>query len=186
MKRFGLTRWNGGLREGQGAVSTESRALENSPYSFFTRYGEKPGTNPEELLGAAHAACFTMSFVRMLAPLQRRPLDPRSAPAPPARHQYRALAQSRRQLESAIPGPRPRSGLGPYPSIYSRSWCFFAATLTPPPTCRRERDFCRRRQAAQNLPKRRDLCAETQEPPSRSRKTGRKLAFPQEGLPRRV
>ena len=52
MKRFGSTRWNGGLREGKGAVSTESRA--------------KPGTNPEELLGAAHAACFTMSFVRML------------------------------------------------------------------------------------------------------------------------
>ena len=52
MKRFGSTRWNGGLSEGKGAVSTESRA--------------KPGTNPEELLGAAHAACFTMSFVRML------------------------------------------------------------------------------------------------------------------------
>jgi lipoyl-dependent peroxiredoxin len=40
--------------------------LESYPYSFFTRYGEKPGTNPEELLGAAHAACFTMSFVRLL------------------------------------------------------------------------------------------------------------------------
>jgi osmotically inducible protein OsmC len=66
MKRFGSTRWNGGLREGKGAVSTESRALENYPYSFFTRYGDKPGTNPEELLGTAHAACFTMSFVRML------------------------------------------------------------------------------------------------------------------------
>ena len=66
MKRFGSTRWNGGLRDGKGAVSTESRALENYAYSFFTRYGEKPGTNPEELLGAAHAACFTMSFVRML------------------------------------------------------------------------------------------------------------------------
>jgi lipoyl-dependent peroxiredoxin len=66
MKRFGSTRWNGGLREGKGAVSTESRALENYPYSFFTRYGEKPGTNPEELIGAAHAACFTMSFVRTL------------------------------------------------------------------------------------------------------------------------
>ena len=66
MKRFGSTTWNGGLREGKGAVSTESRALENYPYSLFTRYGDKPGTNPEELLGAAHAACFTMSFVRML------------------------------------------------------------------------------------------------------------------------
>ena len=62
----GSTRWNGGLREGKGAVSTESRALENYPYSFLTRYGDKPGTNAEELLGAAHAACFTMSFVRML------------------------------------------------------------------------------------------------------------------------
>jgi lipoyl-dependent peroxiredoxin len=50
----------------RGAVSTESHALENYPYSFFTRYGEKPGTNPEELVGAAHAACFTMSFVRIL------------------------------------------------------------------------------------------------------------------------
>src|ERR1700720_596857 len=66
MKRFGSAAWNGDLRGGKGSVSTESRALENYPYSFFTRYGEKPGTNPEELLGAAHAACFTMSFVRLL------------------------------------------------------------------------------------------------------------------------
>ena len=41
MKRFGSAAWNGGLREGKGSVSTESRALENYPYSFFTRYGEK-------------------------------------------------------------------------------------------------------------------------------------------------
>jgi lipoyl-dependent peroxiredoxin len=66
MKRFGSATWNGDLRGGKGSVSTESRALENHPYTFFSRYGEKPGTNPEELLGAAHAACFTMSFVRML------------------------------------------------------------------------------------------------------------------------
>ena len=66
MKRFGSAAWNGGLREGKGSVSTESRALESHPYTFFSRYGEKPGTNPEELLGAAHAACFTMSFVRLL------------------------------------------------------------------------------------------------------------------------
>jgi lipoyl-dependent peroxiredoxin len=66
MKRFGSAAWNGGLREGKGSVSTESRALETYPYTFFSRYGEKPGTNPEELLGTAHAACFTMSFVRLL------------------------------------------------------------------------------------------------------------------------
>src|ERR1700740_3431644 len=66
MKRFGSATWDGDLREGKGSVSTESRALESHPYIFFSRYGEKPGTNPEELLGAAHAACFTMSFVRLL------------------------------------------------------------------------------------------------------------------------
>ena len=66
MKRFGSAAWNGGLREGKGSVSTESGALETYPYTFFSRYDEKPGTNPEELLGAAHAACFTMSFVRLL------------------------------------------------------------------------------------------------------------------------
>jgi lipoyl-dependent peroxiredoxin len=66
MKRFEYANWNGGLREGKGSVSTESRALETYPYTFFSRYGEKPGTNPEELLGAAHSACFTMSFVRLL------------------------------------------------------------------------------------------------------------------------
>ena len=66
MKHFGSAAWNGGLREGKGSVSAESRLLATHPYTFFSRYGEKPGTNPEELLGAAHAACFTMSFVRRL------------------------------------------------------------------------------------------------------------------------
>jgi osmotically inducible protein OsmC len=66
MKRFGSAGWSGSLREGNGSVATESRALENYPYTFFSRYGEKPGTNPEELLGAAHAAYFTTSFVRLL------------------------------------------------------------------------------------------------------------------------
>src|SRR3982074_1030551 len=66
IKCSGSAAWNGGLREGKGSVSTESRALETYPYTFFSRYGEKLGTNPEELLGAAHAACFTMSFVRLL------------------------------------------------------------------------------------------------------------------------
>jgi lipoyl-dependent peroxiredoxin len=66
MKRFGSATWSGSLRDGKGAVSTESQAMTNHPYTFFGRYGETAGTNPEELLGAAHAACFTMSFVRML------------------------------------------------------------------------------------------------------------------------
>ena len=47
MKRFGSVAWSGGLREGKGSVSTESRALETYPYTFFSRYGEKPGINPD-------------------------------------------------------------------------------------------------------------------------------------------
>jgi len=66
MKRFGSAAWSGDLRDGKGSVSTESHALDSYPYTYLSRYGEKPGTNPEELLGAAHAACFAMSFVRML------------------------------------------------------------------------------------------------------------------------
>jgi hypothetical protein len=46
-KRFGSATWNGDLREGKGSVSTESRALESHPYTFFSRYGGKPGTNPD-------------------------------------------------------------------------------------------------------------------------------------------
>ena len=52
MNRFGSAAWSGGLREGNGSVSTESHALETHPYTFFSRYGEKPSTNPEEMLGA--------------------------------------------------------------------------------------------------------------------------------------
>ena len=66
MKRFGSAAWSGNLLDGKGSVSSESRALDSYRYSYFSRHGEKPGTNPEELLGAAHAACFAMSFVRML------------------------------------------------------------------------------------------------------------------------
>jgi organic hydroperoxide reductase OsmC/OhrA len=58
MKRFGSAAWSGNLRDGKSTVSTESHALDSYPYTFFSRYGEKPGTNPEELLGAAHTACF--------------------------------------------------------------------------------------------------------------------------------
>jgi osmotically inducible protein OsmC len=66
MRRLGSTAWTGSLCEGKGPVATESQALLNYPYTFFSLYGEKPGANSDELLGAAHAACFTMSLVRIL------------------------------------------------------------------------------------------------------------------------
>jgi osmotically inducible protein OsmC len=65
MKRFGSATWGGDLHRGKGSISTENHVLETYPYIFFSRYGEKSGTNPEELLRAAHAAGFTMSFVRL-------------------------------------------------------------------------------------------------------------------------
>jgi osmotically inducible protein OsmC len=59
--------WNGDLRSGNGMISTESRVLYEQPYSYSTRFENSPGTNPEELIAAAHAACFSMAFASTLA-----------------------------------------------------------------------------------------------------------------------
>lgn len=59
--RTGSAQWQGGIKDGKGTVSTESGVL-NSPYGFGTRFGDEKGTNPEELIGAAHAACFSMAL----------------------------------------------------------------------------------------------------------------------------
>ena len=62
MKRTGSAVWKGGLKDGQGTVSTESGVLSDTQYSFSTRFEDGTGTNPEELLAAAHAACFSMAL----------------------------------------------------------------------------------------------------------------------------
>ncbi len=62
MKRTGSAVWKGGIKDGQGTVSAESGVLADVPYSFGKRFGEEKGTNPEELIGAAHAACFSMAL----------------------------------------------------------------------------------------------------------------------------
>ncbi len=63
MTTFGTAKWQGGLKDGKGAISTKSGALNAYPYGYASRFeDDKRGTNPEELLGAAHAACFTMAF----------------------------------------------------------------------------------------------------------------------------
>src|ERR1700683_3718978 len=54
--------WNGSLKEGKGTISTESTVLSNAQYSFSTRFENGKGTNPEELIAAAHAGCFTMAL----------------------------------------------------------------------------------------------------------------------------
>ena len=59
--------WTGDLKTGQGLISTQSRVIYELPYSYETRFGEEEGPNPEELLAAAHAACFSMSVASTLA-----------------------------------------------------------------------------------------------------------------------
>jgi len=65
MKRKAAAIWKGSIKEGKGAVKTESGLLE-APYSFSSRFEEGKGTNPEELIGAAHAGCFSMALSLML------------------------------------------------------------------------------------------------------------------------
>ena len=62
MERRGSAVWTGKLKEGKGIVSTGSKALVEIPYSFSMRFEDAPGTNPEELIAAAHAACFSMAL----------------------------------------------------------------------------------------------------------------------------
>ncbi|PYC23783.1 OsmC family protein [Pseudomonas mosselii] len=66
MKKTASAVWQGGLKEGKGLISTESGALKQAPYGFNTRFEGSPGTNPEELIGAAHAGCFSMALSMML------------------------------------------------------------------------------------------------------------------------
>jgi osmotically inducible protein OsmC len=62
MTTFGTAVWRGGLKDGKGAISTKSGALKDLPYGFAARFEGQPGSNPEELIGAAHAACFAMAM----------------------------------------------------------------------------------------------------------------------------
>ncbi|MDU9392767.1 OsmC family protein [Pseudomonas sp. zfem002] len=66
MKKTASAHWEGGLKDGKGQISTESGALRQTPYGFNTRFEDTPGTNPEELIGAAHAGCFSMALSMIL------------------------------------------------------------------------------------------------------------------------
>ncbi len=66
MTTYGSAVWKGGLKDGIGAISTKSGALKDHPYGFVARFEGGPGTNPEELIGAAHSGCFTMALSLIL------------------------------------------------------------------------------------------------------------------------
>lgn len=66
MKRSATAVWEGSIKDGQGALTTQSKTLNNTAYSFVSRFENGSGTNPEELIGAAHAGCFTMMLTSLL------------------------------------------------------------------------------------------------------------------------
>jgi osmotically inducible protein OsmC len=73
MQRKASAVWKGGLKDGKGTVSSTSGVLSNTPYSFTTRFEGTPGTNPEELIAAAHAACFSMALSAQLGAAKLTP-----------------------------------------------------------------------------------------------------------------
>lgn len=66
INRTGSAQWAGGFKDGKGQISTQSGALKNYPYGYASRFEGIPGTNPEELIGAAHSGCFTMALSAVL------------------------------------------------------------------------------------------------------------------------
>lgn len=66
MERTSKAQWKGSIKEGKGTITAPSGVLSNSPYSYLTRFENTPGTNPEELIGAAHASCFAMMTTLLL------------------------------------------------------------------------------------------------------------------------
>ena len=73
MKRTASAVWQGDLKQGKGTVSSASGVLKETPYSFTTRFENTPGTNPEELIAAAHAACFSMALSAFLGKAGHNP-----------------------------------------------------------------------------------------------------------------
>lgn len=70
MKRNASAVWQGGIKDGNGRISTESGVISKARYGFTTRFENEPGTNPEELIAAAHASCFAMALSGQLAAVQ--------------------------------------------------------------------------------------------------------------------
>jgi lipoyl-dependent peroxiredoxin len=81
MQRTATAVWNGGLKDGKGSITTQSGVLSESPYSFVTRFENQKGTNPEELIAAAHAGCFTMALSAQLGTINVTPQSLRTTVA---------------------------------------------------------------------------------------------------------
>jgi lipoyl-dependent peroxiredoxin len=109
IKRRGSARWSGGIKDGKGAISTDSGALKEYPYGFSSRFEGKPGTNPEELLGAAHAGCFTMALSLILgeAKLTATQMDTTAEVALEQVEAGYAITSVHLTLRAKVPGASP-------------------------------------------------------------------------------
>jgi osmotically inducible protein OsmC len=98
--------WHGAGRDGTGALTTDSTVLNSSPYSYHTRFEDQPGTNPEELLAAAHAGCFTMALAFQLqaAGFTATELDTQAAVSLEQEGQGFTITRSALTLRATVPG----------------------------------------------------------------------------------
>jgi osmotically inducible protein OsmC len=106
MKRTASAQWRGDLKSGKGTVSTSSGVLANSAYSFQTRFEDGKGTNPEELLAAAHAGCFSMALSAQLAQanLTAESIDTTCAISLEKQPDGFAITESHLEVKARIPG----------------------------------------------------------------------------------
>jgi osmotically inducible protein OsmC len=106
MQRSARAQWHGDLKSGGGTISTASGTLSETPYSFHSRFEHGKGTNPEELLAAAHAGCFTMAVSAQLAQagLKAESLDTTCAVSLEQKDGGFAITESHLALKGKIPG----------------------------------------------------------------------------------
>jgi len=106
MKRSAQAQWQGDLKSGTGTISTASGTLANTPYSFHSRFEQGRGTNPEELLAAAHAGCFTMALSSQLtqAGLKAERLETTCTITLEQKDGSFAITESHLALKGKVPG----------------------------------------------------------------------------------
>jgi lipoyl-dependent peroxiredoxin len=106
MQRTASAHWQGGLKDGRGTVSTASGVLSNTQYSFSTRFENGAGTNPEELIAAAHAGCFSMALSLQLeqAGLKADAIDTKCTVSFEKTEAGFTITRSHLELRAKIPG----------------------------------------------------------------------------------
>ena len=106
MSTYATAQWKGGLKDGRGTLTTRSGVLKDTPYDFKMRFEDASGTNPEELIGAAHAGCFTMALSAILgeAGLKADQMDTRAELALEKDGDGFAIKKIHLTLRAKIPG----------------------------------------------------------------------------------